>query len=194
MIVNFCYGYFTFYCMTWMPAYLVESRGLSLTQSGAYTFFSFAGIAIVAVIAGWAADRIIERGGDPVVTRKIFVVAGFAGATTVLLGAYSSSLEMALFWNIFSLSCLGLASANNLALSKVTLIPRPAIGMVVGVQHVAAGLSGGLAASLSGWLLHISGSYDLPMQVIVLFLVLGAAANVILMRPKWSPKVIEAQD
>jgi len=48
MINNFCYGYFAFYCMTWMPAYLVEQRGLSLTKSGLYTFFSFAGIAIVA--------------------------------------------------------------------------------------------------------------------------------------------------
>ncbi len=52
MIVNFCYGYFTFYRMTWTPAYLVESKGLSLTQSGLYTFFSFAGIAVVAIIFG----------------------------------------------------------------------------------------------------------------------------------------------
>jgi MFS family permease len=193
MIVNFCYSYFTFYCMIWMPSYLVETRGLSLAQSGLYTFFSFAGIAIVAVAAGWFADRIIERGGDPVVTRKAFVVCGFIGATTVLFGAYVDDVGVALFWNIFSLSCLGLASANNLALTKVTLIPPPAIGMVVGVQHVAAGLSGGVAASLSGWLLHVSGGYDLPMKVIVIFLVLGAAASMVLLRPKWSPKVSTLQ-
>lgn len=189
IIVNFCYSYFIFYCMTWMPSYLVEQHGLSLERSGLYTFFSFIGIAIVAVAAGWVADRIIEHGGDPVRTRKAFVVAGFVGATTVLFGASAVSLGMALFWNIFSLSCLGLASANNLALTKVTLIPRPAIGLVVGVQHMAAGLSGGIAASLSGWLLHVSGSFTLPMMVIVAFLVLGAAASVILLRPEWSPKV-----
>jgi MFS family permease len=191
MIVNFCYAYFTFYCMTWMPAYLVEQQGLSLQQSGLYTFFSFAGIAIVAVIAGWAADRIIERGGDPVLVRKAFVVAGFLGASTVLFGAYAHSLQMALFWNVFSLTSLGLATANNLALCKITLIPPPAIGLVAGVQHVAGGLSGGVAASLSGWLLHVSGSYDLPMMVIVVFLAIGAIANVVLLRPKWSPKVSE---
>ncbi|MCP6003267.1 MFS transporter, partial [Klebsiella pneumoniae] len=61
MINNFCYGYFVFYCMTWMPAYLVEQRGLSLKNSGLYTFFSFIGIAIVATLAGWVADRLIER-------------------------------------------------------------------------------------------------------------------------------------
>lgn len=193
IIVNFCYSYFVFFCMTWMPSYLVEQRGLSLTNSGLYTFFSFAGIALVAVAAGWWADRIIARGGDPVNTRKVFIVAGFAGATTVLFGAFADSLGAALFWNIFSLSCLGLASANNLALTKVTLIPRPAIGMIVGVQHVAAGLSGGTAAALSGWLLHISGSYTLPMAVIVVFLVVGAAASVILLRPKWSPKVRDVE-
>jgi ACS family D-galactonate transporter-like MFS transporter len=193
IIVNFCYSYFVFYCMTWMPAYLVEQQGLSLERSGLYTFFSFAGIAIVAVIAGWVADRIIARGGDPVRVRKAFVVAGFLGASTVVFGAFAHSLQMALFWNVFSLTSLGLASANNLALCKITLVPKPAIGLVTGVQHVAAGLSGGVAASLSGWLLHISGSYDLPMMVILIFLAIGAAACVVLLRPEWSPKIVEVR-
>lgn len=191
MIVNFCYGYFTFYCMTWMPAYLVEAHGLSLKESGLYTFFSFAGIALVAIAAGWAADRIIARGHNAILVRKIFIVSGFFGACSVLLGAYTNSLEWALFWNVFSLSCLGLATANNLALCKVTLIPPPAIGLSVGVQQVAGTLSGGVAAALSGWLLHTTGSYDAPMMVIVFFLVIGAAACVILLRPQWSPKVTQ---
>jgi ACS family D-galactonate transporter-like MFS transporter len=194
MIVNFCYGYFSFYCMTWMPAYLVEAQGLSLKQSGLYTFFSFMGIALVAVVAGWAADRIIARGYDAVVTRKVFIVAGFLGASTVLFGAYTSDLGWALFWNVFSLSCLGLTTANNLALCKITLIPPPAIGLSVGVQQVAGTISGGVAASLSGWLLHVTGSYDAPRMVIVAFLMIGAAACVILLRPKWSPKVTQVAD
>ena len=57
MITNFCYGYFTFYCMTWMPSYLVETRHLSLQTSGIYTFFSFAGIALMAAFGGWAPSR-----------------------------------------------------------------------------------------------------------------------------------------
>jgi MFS transporter, ACS family, D-galactonate transporter len=190
MIVNFCYGYFTFYCMTWMPSYLVERRGLSLESSGLYTFFSFAGIAIVAVVAGWAADRIIARGGDPVFVRKAFVITGFLGACTVLLGSVAKSLDVALFWNVFSLSFLGLATANNLALCRLTLIPAPAIGLVTGVQQVATSLAGGVAASLSGWLLQVSGGYRVPMLVIFIFLLVGAAATWILLRPEWAPKVL----
>jgi ACS family D-galactonate transporter-like MFS transporter len=191
MINNFCYGYFTFYCMTWMPAYLVEQRGLSLATSGMYTFFSFAGIAIIATFAGWAADRIIARGHDAVLVRKCFIVAGFIGGTTVLLGAYAPTLEMALFWNVLSLSLLGLATANNLTLCKLTLIPKQAIGLNTGVQQVATSLAGGVSASLSGWLLHISGNYELPMIAIVFFLLIGATNTVILLQRKWAPKVTE---
>ncbi|MFM0639357.1 MFS transporter [Paraburkholderia metrosideri] len=189
LITNFCYSYFAFYCMTWMPAYLVEQRGLSLKQSGLYTFVSFAGIAIVAALAGWAADRLIARGHDAVVVRKSFIVAGFIGGTTVLLGAYTRSPQMALFWNVVSLSLLGLATANNLALVKLTLIPKQAVGLNTGVQQVATSLAGGVSASLSGWLLHLGGSYTLPMLAIFVFLLLGATSTVVLLQRKWAPKV-----
>jgi MFS transporter, ACS family, D-galactonate transporter len=190
LINNFCYSYFAFYCMTWMPAYLVEQRGLSLEKSGVYTFFSFVGIAIVAAFAGWFADRMIARGKDAVSVRKAFVVAGFIGGTTVLLGAYTESPGMALFWNVLSLSLLGLATANNLALCKLTLIPKPAVGLNTGLQQVATSLAGGVSASLSGWLLYLgNGSYTLPMTAIFAFLLLGATSTVVLFQRKWAPKV-----
>ncbi|MFL6639460.1 MAG: MFS transporter [Paraburkholderia graminis] len=193
LITNFCYGYFTFYCMTWMPAYLVEQRHLSLSKSGLFTFFSFAGIAIVAALAGWAADRIIARGHNAILVRKVFTITGFVGGCTVLLGAYAQTLDMALFWNVLSLSLLGLVTANNLVLSRLSLIPKQAIGLVTGVQQVATSLAGGVTASLTGWLLHVSGSYDLPMMVILVFLAIGALATAILYRPEWAPKVTEMQ-
>ncbi|TDG10549.1 MFS transporter [Paraburkholderia guartelaensis] len=193
LITNFCYSYFVFYCMTWMPAYLVEQRGLSLRQSGLYTFFSFAGIAVVAALAGWAADRLIARGHDAVVVRKSFIVAGFISGTTVLMGAYSRSPQMALFWNIVSLSLLGLVTANNLALVKLTLIPKQAVGLNTGLQQVATSLAGGVSASLSGWLLHIGRSYTLPILAIFVFLILGATSTVVLLQRKWAPKVNESE-
>ena len=189
LIVNFAYSYFTYFCMTWMPSYLVEQRGLSLTSSSFYTFFSFAGIAIVAVAAGWAADRLIARGYNHLIVRKAFVIGGFLGACTVLLGVTTESLGLALFWNVFSLSSLGLATANNLALCRLSLIPAPAVGRVTSIQQVAASLAGGAAASISGWLLHVSGSYLLPMAVIFVFLLIGAATTLVLLQPKWAPQV-----
>jgi MFS transporter, ACS family, D-galactonate transporter len=189
--MTFCSSYFVFYSATWMPAYLVEQRGLSLENSGVYTFFSFVGVAIVAVAAALAADRLIARGRDPVAVRKAFVVAGSLGGMTILLGAYTDSQEMALFWNVASLSLFGLNTANNLALSKLTLIPKPAIGLNTGLLTIATSLAGGVSASLAGWLLQVGGSYTLPIMSVCVFLLIGATSALVLMRREWAPKVNE---
>ncbi|MFM2289506.1 MAG: hypothetical protein RL684_2649 [Pseudomonadota bacterium] len=188
VIINFCYNYFVFYCMTWMPAYFVEQRHVSLTKMGLFSFFSFAGIAIVALVSGWVADLLIKRGGNAVTVRKIFVVAGFAIACTELIGVRSSSVEGALFWAVVSLSGLGLTTANNLALCRMTLIPSQGIGLVTGVQNVSTSLAGIVGPILSGWLLEVTGGYEAPMMAILFFLVVGAVTCIVLLRPEWSPK------
>jgi ACS family D-galactonate transporter-like MFS transporter len=88
MINNFCYGYFNFYCMTWMPAYLVEQRGLSLRNRGCTP--SSALPASPSSPPSQAGRRTADRPRhDAVRVRKSFIVAGFIGGTTVLLGAYA---------------------------------------------------------------------------------------------------------
>ena len=192
VIINFCYNYFVFYCMTWMPAYFVEQRHVSLTKMGLFSFFSFGGIAIVALASGWAADVLIKRGGNPVRVRKVFVVTGFAIACTEVIGVWSSSVEGALFWAVVSLSGLGLTTANNVALCRMTLIPAPAVGLATGVQNVSTSLAGIVGPILSGWLLQTTGSYFAPMMAIFFFLVLGGLTCIVLLRPEWSPKVVTA--
>lgn len=190
-IMTFSYTYFVFYCATWMPSYLVEQRGLTLMRSGLLTFVSFISVSVVAVAAGWAADRIIACGWDTLVVRKAFVVAGALGGMTVLLGAYVHSQQAALFWNVASLSLAGLATANNLALSKLTLIPKQAIGLNTGILTIATSLAGAVSASLCGWLLHVGKSYTLPMMSVCVFLGIGAISAIALMRREWAPKVNE---
>ena len=189
IIINFCYNYFVFYCMTWMPAYFVEQRHVSLTKMGLFSFFSFAGIAIVAVLAGWVADIIVKRGGDPVFVRKAFIIAGFAIACTELIGVRSSSVQGALFWAIVSLSGIGLATANHLALCRMTLIPAAAVGLVSGVQNVSTSLAGIVGPIISGWLKQTTGGYEAPMMAIFFFLVVGGLTCLVLLRPEWAPKV-----
>ena len=189
IIGTFCYMYFVYFCMTWLPAYFVERRHLSLTSMGFYTFFSFSGMAAMAALAGWAADRLIARGGDPVRVRKAFTIAGFLMASTEVVGGLSNSAGVALFFAVFSLTGLGLATANYWALTQ-TLIPGGAIGRIVGIQNCAANLPGIVAPILTGWLKETTGSYDAPMQAIWFFLILGIVAYVFLVREKYAPKEV----
>jgi MFS family permease len=186
VIGTFCYMYFVYFCMTWMPAYFVEARNLSLSGMGAFQFASFGGMAATAAIAGYAADRMISRGGNPVRVRKGFTVAGFVMASTEVFGAMSDSTSVALFFAVFSLSGLGLATANYWALTQ-TLIPGGAIGRIVGIQNCAANIPGIVAPILTGWLKETTGSYEAPMQAIWFFLLLGIASYVFLVREKYAP-------
>lgn len=189
IIINFCYNYFVFYDMKWMPAYLKNHHHLSFQMERLITFASFMGIAIVALAAGWAADIMIKRGMDKVAVRKAFVIGGFVLACTEIFGATATSVNVSLFWTIVSLSGLGLATANHLALCRLTLIPKPAVGMVTGVQMVSTSLAGIAAPIVSGWLLDKTGSYTAPMEVIFVFLVIGALTTFFLLQEKWAPKM-----
>ncbi len=186
VIATFCYMYFVYFCMTWMPAYFVEQRGLTLSKMGLYTFFSFGGMAAVATLAGWVADLLIARGRNPVTVRKGFTIAGFLIACTELIGAQSSSVTVALVFAVISLSGLGLATANYWALTQ-TLIPASAIGRISGVQNTAASVAGIVAPIMTGWLKQATGSYEAPMQAIWFFLVVGVLSYLIMVREKYAP-------
>jgi len=187
IIGTFAYNYFVYFSMTWLPAYLVERRNLSLGSMGWYTAFSFGGMATMAALAGWVADRIIARGGEPVKVRKAFTIAGLVLASTEVIGARAESQSVALFFAVFSLSGLGLATANYWALTQ-TLIPGAAIGRIVGVQNCASNVGGIVAPMMTGWLKQATGSYEAPMQMVWALLVVGVAAYLWLVRPRYAPR------
>jgi MFS family permease len=149
-------------------------------------------MAIVATAAGWVADRLIDRGWDPVRVRKGFIIAGFLTASTEVIGGLSDSQSVALFFAVFSLSGLGLMTANYWALTQ-TLLPGAAVGRIVGVQNCAANLPGIVAPLLTGWLKEVTGRYDAPMIAIFFFLITGIAAYVLLVREKFVPRGSSAQ-
>ena len=188
IIGTFAYNYFNYFCLTWLPAYFAEQWGLSLRNSSWFTAFSFSGMAIVAVLAGVIADRMIARGGDPIRVRKGFTIAGLAVASTQVIGVMSGSPDLAIAFSILSLTGLGLATANYWALTQ-SLMPGAAIGRIAGVQNFASNLSGIVAPIITGWLVHVTGSFEAPMQFITGLLIAGMLAYAFLVRRKYAPRV-----
>jgi nitrate/nitrite transporter NarK len=154
---------------------------------GLYTFLSFGGMTIIALLGGWGADLLIGRGSRPTTVRKWFTIAGFALACTELIGARAASLEIALIFAVFSLSGLGLATANYWAITQ-TLIPGPAIGRITGVQNCACSLAGIAAPILTGWLLQKTGVYEAPMTAILVVMLVGILSYLLLIREEYAPK------
>ena len=189
IIGTYCYMYFVYYCMTWMPTYFKDRYGMSIKETGWYGGVAFAGMAVVAALAGAAADWLIRRGGDPINVRKGFTIAGFVLAATQTVAVFTDSVNVMLFFAVFSLCGLGLATANYWALTQ-TLIPGGSIAMVVGIQNTAANLAGIVAPWLTGVLIQRTGSFDAPIKGIGVWLALGIVSYLLLVRRKYAPKTV----
>ncbi len=184
---TYCYMYFVYYCMTWMPLYFKERHGMSITQMGWYSGVSFGGMAAVAALAGYAADWLIGKGHDPINVRKGFTIAGFVMAATQTISVFTDSVPAMMFFTVFSLCGLGLATANYWALTQ-TLIPGGSIALVVGIQNTAANLAGIVAPWLTGWMIQKTGSFDTPIKAVGVWLMLGIASYLFLVRRRFAPK------
>lgn len=189
LIGTFAYNYFVFYALTWLPAYFVEQRHLSLTLSGFYSSFSYGGMAAMAILGGLAADWQIERGTGALAARRGFTIAGLLIASTVVLGAVATTTGQAVFFSVLSMTGLGLATANYWALPQ-TAMPKAMAGRVAGAQNMALTVAGTLAPLVTGWLKQVSGGYGAPMAVTSVILMIGVAAYVFLVRP---PSVVAAE-
>jgi MFS family permease len=182
-VATFCYMYFVYFCMTWMPTYFKDRFGLSLTASGWFTFMSFGGMATVAILAGWAADRLIARGRNAVTIRKAFTIVGFVLAFSEVFGAFSHSTATTLFLAVFSLSGLGLATANYWALTQ-TLTPASASARVAGIQNTAANMAGIAAPWITGILVQRTGSFNAPLIAVGFWLLVGIGCYLFLVRER----------
>jgi MFS family permease len=187
IVGTFCYQYFVYFSMTWMPAYFKEAFNMSLNDSGLFTAASFFCMAVVATLAGFAADSFIAKGHDPVFVRRAFTIAGFLTAGAGLIAALNTPQEVALWMVIASLGGLGLTTANYWALTQ-TLIPGAAVGRIVGVQNCAANVPGIVAPVLTGWLVESSGGYRGAILAVLVFLALGVAMYLTVIQRKYAPQ------
>jgi MFS transporter, ACS family, D-galactonate transporter len=172
LLGTFSYNYFIYFCLTWLPSYFVEARHLSLNSMSFYTMFSFAGMAVIGILAGAFADGLIRQGKNAVLVRKVFTLLGLIAGSTEVFGALSHSQSVSIFFALFSLSGLGLATANYWALTQ-TLVPKQAIGRIVGVQNFSSNCSGIVAPIITGWLKQVTGSYLASMTAVLVVLLIG---------------------
>jgi ACS family D-galactonate transporter-like MFS transporter len=117
--------------------------------------------------------------------RKTFTIAGFVLAFSAAFGAFSHSTAIALFLAVFSLSGLGLATANYWALTQ-TLTPRSASARVAGIQNTAANIAGIAAPWITGLLVQKTGNFNAPLIAIGFWLLVGIGCYLFLVRERYA--------
>lgn len=182
-ITAFFYSYFWYFCMSWMPSYLVLERDFSYFEMGVYTALPFVAMAVVSPVAGRIADRWIERTRRTVLVRKVFVISGYLIGSTMILINWVDSAPLTVAILIFGLAGIGLTSANYWALTQA-VSPRRLIGRAVGYQNTVSNLAGICAPVITGALVERSGSFNSAIAFASVSLWIAALSYALLVREK----------
>jgi len=178
----FCLGYVWAFLVSWLPAYLEESRGFSkqaMFLLGSLPFFS---MAVASIFGGWLADRWIGLGGTSTRVRKNFLIFGLS-VSAVCLAAAALVTNAAACVACLCLACgaLGIYTANAWAVTQ-TLAGPAAAGQWSGLQNAIGNFGAALSAAVTGWLVKEQGAYTSSFLLSSFTLSVGALSYLLLIR------------
>ena len=177
----FFYSYYWYFCLTWVPSYLVMTHKLTFLKMGTYTALPLLLTAVVGMASGRLADRVIARMGRPVGIRKRFVASGFLLGSSIAFAPLLHTPGGAITLLFVSLLGVGLAGANYWALTQAAT-PPAMIGRVIGYQNTIANGAGICAPVLTGFVVDRTHNFNLALVFAGTAMVIASSAFAFLVR------------
>jgi MFS family permease len=170
----FFYGYVWFLYISWLPSYLYEVLGFSIKETGWWAGFAYGCLAVVVILAGYAADYLIKKGNNPTRVRKGFIMTGFLFGSLILPVPFIDNPVYAVTMVVITISGMGLATANTWAITQ-SVAPAGTVGTLAGIQNFGATFGGFIAPVVTGFLIKSTGSYTPAFVLAGLCMLAGIA-------------------
>jgi MFS family permease len=175
MAIGHCAGNYCFYfLLAWLPLYLVQERGFTITQMTGLATLGYAVQAVCALSYGRFSDWWTRSGRSEAACRRGMMVASQALAAIAILGL--AFAQTAVHFAIL-LALAGAATAslslNLYAIAQMFAGPR-ASGTWVGVQNALGNLSGIFGPIITGVIVDSAG-YGSAFVLTAAIAALGAA-------------------
>jgi MFS family permease len=170
----FCFDYYWYFLVNWLPDYLVTGRGLTILHAGLYAALPYFVFGASEPIGGWLADRLVQRGWSETRARKGVVTVAFLTGLLLIPAARVNTPGVAVALIVGG--CLvGLATGNLLVILQSCAPPR-AIGLWTGVYNFIGNIAGILSPLITGFLIERSGSYTPPFMLAAALIAVGPIA------------------
>ena len=170
----FCFDYYWYVLVTWLPDYLVTVRHLSIVKTGFYGSLVFFTFGVSEPIGGWIADSLIRRGWDETRTRKGIVTIAFLMGLFLIAAMRASNTGTAI-WLLIGSALVGLATGNLLVILQCCA-PLEKVGIWTGAENFAGNLAGIVAPLAVGLLIKRSTSYVPGFELGAIVLLVGLLA------------------
>ncbi len=182
------YGYY--FIVSWLPFYLVKSRGFSMGSMVAIASWAYLLNALSALAMGWLADRWIRAGRSPTIVYKSIMaanhLAGIACMIAMVMLPAAGSIAALFVFEIVS----GCSYPGLFAIPQILAGPH-ASARWVGVQNAAGNVAGLIAPAITGVLVDQTGLFDVAFALAAAVNGLGLIGWVLMLRKiapiQWSP-------
>ena len=154
---GFCFGYYQYLLVTWLPDFLVQTRHLSILKAGVYSSLTYVVWALSSPAGGWIADRLVRHGWDETRVRKGIISAAFATGLLLIPAAHVPNTGWVIAL-VTGASLVGFATGNLLVIYQCCA-PREQIGMWSGAVNFIGNLGGAVSPLATGVLIGLTGSY-----------------------------------
>lgn len=136
----------------WIPEYLTRSAGFTAADIGKYAWIPFLAQGVGIVIGGLLSDILLRRGVRAVHARLSVMLVGMLLMAPGILAAFE--LDIVIIFAGISSAMFGFGFwAPNMMSLCADAFPRNAVGSVVGLSGMGAGVGGMLFTMLIGWTL-----------------------------------------
>ncbi len=156
---HFCGNYAFYFVISWLPLYLVKSRGLSITTMSEVSGVVYAVYAISSFATGRLSDRWIRSGVSINRVRKTFIILAHVIMAVSLPVAAIGNVTV----SVVSLVCAGVAfgfHTPTLYSIGQTLAGPQVAGKWMGMQNCFGNLAGIVAPIITGLVIDITGQYN----------------------------------
>lgn len=167
--------------MNWLPTYLLQVRGFSISKTGVFTALPYVAGALGFYLGGHLSDKYFSA------RRHVPIVGGLLiGAGLTWLAANAPSGEWAIVALTTAFLFLFIASAGTFTLPLV-IVPKSAVGRTFGVVNTVAQIAAFVSPLLFGYLLEVSQrNFTLVFHCVVGIFVVAAVAATQIRQPAMS--------
>ena len=178
----FCFDYYWYFLVNWLPDYLVTARGLTILRAGINAALPYFVFGASEPIGGWIADRLVRAGWNEMRARKTVITVAFMTGLLLIPAARVESAGAAVALIVGG--CLvGLATGNLLVMLQ-NCAPRTELGLWTGVYNFIGNVAGILSPLITGFLINRFGSNTPPFILAASLIAAGPLALWLIVKEK----------
>lgn len=166
--------------ITWLPKYLADARGFSLTKIGLFAWVPYVAADAGSLTGGWLSGHLIKRGWSVDHARKLVIACAALLMPAGILAAFVSDPLVALA--LIGVVLFGFQVwINNVQTLPSDFFPDRAVASVAGLGGTGAGIGSMIFVLTTGWVVDhfsyvpvlVAAGLLAPLGTIVLFVLSG---------------------